>query len=138
MIYLKLWLPQWQLITKLHAYGTDLSSLKLKIIYQIAGKDQKLILNLPYQRRSYLQYHRVLFWVSLCSISLCMMFLILHEVHFTDYANDKTPLVVRNNITDVISALKEIDEKPLIWFSDNHMKLNTHKFLSWIRKTRTF
>ena len=35
--------------------------------------------------------------------------------------------VVRNNKTDVISALQEIAEKLLIWFSDNQIKLNTNK-----------
>ena len=36
-------------------------------------------------------------------------------------------LSVRDNITDVISALEETGEKPLIWLSDNQMKLNTVK-----------
>ena len=35
--------------------------------------------------------------------------------------------MVRNNKTDVISALQEIAEKLLIWFSDNQIKLNTNK-----------
>ena len=55
------------------------------------------------------------------------MFLFLHEVQFTGYADDNTPFVVRDNIRDVISALEEIGEKLLIWFSDNKMKLNTDK-----------
>ena len=55
------------------------------------------------------------------------MFLFLHEVQFAGYADDHTPFVVRGNIRDVISALEEIGEKPLIWFSDNKMKLNTDK-----------
>ena len=36
------------------------------------------------------------------------------------------PLVVRDNISDVISPLQEIGEKRLIWFSTNHVKLNTY------------
>ena len=36
------------------------------------------------------------------------------------------PLVVRDNISDVISPLQEIGEKRLIWFSNNHVKLNTY------------
>ena len=55
------------------------------------------------------------------------MFLFSHEAQFTGYADDNTPFVVRDNIPDVISALEEIGEKLLIWFSDNQMKLNTDK-----------
>ena len=36
--------------------------------------------------------------------------------------------MVRDNITNVISALEEIGEKLLIWFSDNQMKLITDKY----------
>ena len=35
--------------------------------------------------------------------------------------------MVRDNIRDLISALEEIGEKLLIWFSDDKMKLNTDK-----------
>ena len=55
------------------------------------------------------------------------VFLFFHEAQFTSYADDCTPFVVRDNIPDVISALEEIGEKLLIWFSDNQMKLNTDK-----------
>ena len=55
------------------------------------------------------------------------MFLFLHEAQFTGHADDKTPFVVRDNKPDVISALEEIGEKLLTWFSDNQMKLNTNK-----------
>ena len=52
---------------------------------------------------------------------------VFHEARFTGYADDNTHFVVRDNIPDVISALDEIGEKLLIWFFDNHMKLNTDK-----------
>ena len=55
------------------------------------------------------------------------MFLFLHEVQFTGYADYNTPFAVRDNVRDVITALEEIGEKLLIWFSDNKMKLNTYK-----------
>ena len=55
------------------------------------------------------------------------MLLFLHETQLTGYADDKTPFMVRDNITTVISALKEIGEKILIWFTHNQMKLNTDK-----------
>ena len=41
------------------------------------------------------------------------------------YTDDNTPLVVSDNISDLISPLQEIGEKLLIWFSNNQVKLNT-------------
>ena len=63
----------------------------------------------------------------LFNIFLCDMSLILKATYFTDYADDNTPFVVRDNIADVMKALKEIGENLLNWFSDNEMKLNTDK-----------
>ena len=45
-------------------------------------------------------------------------------------AMQKTPLVVRDTILNVISALEKIDEKLLIWFTHNQInqiKLKTDK-----------
>ena len=45
---------------------------------------------------------------------MCNTFLFLHQAQFTGYADGNTPFVVRNNITEMISALEEIGEKFLI------------------------
>ena len=63
----------------------------------------------------------------LSDIFICDMSLILKVTYFTDYADDNTPFVVRDNIADVMKALEEIGENLLNWFSDNEMKLNTDK-----------
>ena len=55
------------------------------------------------------------------------MFLMLKDTYFTGYADDNTPFVARDNITDVIKALQEIGETLVNWFSNNEMKLNTNK-----------
>ena len=89
-------------------------------MYQIAGKEQKFILNLAHRRRSSLSCFGSHFVQQRCD-----MFLFLHEVQFTGYADRNAPFVVRRNIPDAISVLEEIGEK--IWFSDNEMKLNTDK-----------
>ena len=52
--------------------------------------------------------------------------MILKATYFTGYANNNTPFVVRDNITDVIKALEEIVEKLVNWFSNNEMKLNAN------------
>ena len=58
---------------------------------------------------------------------MCDMFLILNTTYFTGFADDNTPFVVRDNISDVIKALEEIGENLVNWFSNNEMNLNTYK-----------
>ena len=58
---------------------------------------------------------------------MCSKVLILKATYFTDYAGDKTPSVVRDNIADVRKALKEIGENLLNWLSNNKIKLNADK-----------
>ena len=41
---------------------------------------------------------------------MCDMFVILKAAYFTGYADDDIPFEVRNNITDVIKTLEQIEE----------------------------
>lgn len=41
---------------------------------------------------------------------MCDMFVILKAAYFTDYADDDIQFEVRNNITDVIKTLEQIEE----------------------------
>ena len=119
------------LTAKLHTYGTDLSSLKLlqdyisnlwqrtKVVSKFSSW-KKIISGVP---------QGSILGLILFSIFICDMFLFLHETQFTGYTDDKTPFVVRDNIPDVISALDEIGEKLLIWFSVIQTKLNTDNLL---------
>ena len=66
-------------------------------------------------------------WPLLINIFMYDMFLIWRGTHFTGYADDNTPFVVRDNITDVIKALEEIGESLVNWFWNNVMKVNTDK-----------
>ena len=43
------------------------------------------------------------------------MFLILKTTYFTNYADDNTPFAARDNITDVVKALEEIEENLVTW-----------------------
>ena len=117
------------LTPKLHAYGNDLSSLKplqdyLSNLWQRTKVGSK-----------FSSWKKIISGVRqgsilgpiLFNIFICDMFLFLNEVQFTGYADDNTSFVVRDNKPDVISALGEIGEKLLIWFSDNQVKLNTDK-----------
>ena len=101
------------LIAKLHVYGTDLSSVKLLQDYlsnrsQEAKVDSKFSL---WKKIVYGVLQGSILGPILFNIFMCDMFLFLREAQFTDYADDNTPLVVKDNIPNAISALKEISEK---------------------------
>ena len=51
----------------------------------------------------------------------------MKTTNFTGYADDNTPFVIRDNITDVIKALAETGEKIISWFLNNQMNLDTDK-----------
>ena len=101
------------IIAKLHACGTDLSSLKLLQDYLSNRRQrEKVDSEVAHGRGSSLEYHRVLFLGPISfNIFMCDMFLFLLEAQFTDYADGNTPFMVRNNIADVISDTEEIGEK---------------------------
>ena len=117
------------LIAKLHDYGIYFSSLNILQDY-LSNRRQRTKVDFKFS-----SWKKIISGVPqgsilgpiLFNIFICDMFLFLHEAQFTGYADDNTPFVVRDNIPDVISALEEIGEKLLIWFSDNQMKLNTDK-----------
>ena len=53
--------------------------------------------------------------IFLFNIFMCDMFLILKTTYFTNYADDNTPFAARDNITDVVKALEEIEENLVTW-----------------------
>ena len=117
------------MIAKLHTYGTNLSSLKLLQDY-LSNRWQRAKVDSKFS-----SWKKIISGVPqgsilvpiLFNIFICDMFLFLHVTLFIGYSDDNTPFVVRENVPDVISALEEIGQKRLIWFSENQMKLNTDK-----------
>ena len=117
------------LIAKLHAYGLDIDSLNILQDY-LSNRKQSTKVD-----SSYSSWEAMLSGVPqgsilgplLFNIFMCDMFLILKGTYFTGYADDNTPFVVRDNITDVIKALEKIEETLVNWFSNNEIKLNIDK-----------
>ena len=113
------------LIAKLHAYGLDIDSLNILQDY-LSNRKQRTKVDSFYS-----SWEAILSGVPqgsilgplLFNIFMCGMFLMLKGTYFTDYADDNTPFVVRDNI----KALEEIGESLVNWFSNFEMKLNTDK-----------
>ena len=60
--------------------------------------------------------------------------MILKTTYYSSYADDNTPFMVRDNITDVIKALEEIEENLGSWFLNKiqfsnkcHLLLNSQE-----------
>ena len=96
------------LIAKLHAYGIGIDSLTTLQNYLINRKQRTKVYSF------YSSWEAILSGVPqdsipgpfLFNIFMCDMFLILKGTYFTGYADDNTPIVVRDNITDAIKALE--------------------------------
>ena len=117
------------MIAKLHAYGIDIDLLNILQDYLSHRKQITKVDSFYSSREAILSGvpQGSIRGTLLPNIFMCDMFLILKGTSFTGYADDNTPFVVRDNITDVIKALEEIEETLVNWFSNNEMKLNTNK-----------
>ena len=95
------------LIAKLHAYG--IVSLNILQDY-LRNRNQRTKVDSFYSSweaiLSVVPYGSIL-GPLLFNIFMCDMFLILNATYFTGYADENTPFVVRDNITDVIKALEK-------------------------------
>ena len=104
------WLSHDLLIDKLHAYGIDIDSLNILQNYLSNHKQRTKVDSF------YNSWKAILSGVPqgsilgplLFDIFMRDMLLILKGKYFTGYADDNTPFVVRDSITDVIKALEEI------------------------------
>ena len=103
-------LKSWSLIAKLYEYGLDIDSLNILQDY-LSNRKQRTevdpVSGVP---------QGSVFEPLLFNTFVCDMFLILKTTYYSIYADDNTPFMVWDNITDVIKALQEIEENFVSWF----------------------
>ena len=117
------------LLAKLHAYGFNLSALRLIHSY-LTKRKQRTKINTEYS-----SWEEILFGVPqgsilgplLFNIFLCDLFFIMNETEFASYADDNTPYTSGATIDDVIKKLENDSVLLFKWFSDNQMKANKDK-----------
>ena len=52
---------------------------------------------------------------------------IMNNVNFASYADDNTPYVVGDGVTQVNESLKEVSDELFCWFANSQMKANPDK-----------
>ena len=118
------------LIAKLHAYGFELSAIKLIQSY-LSNRKQRTKINATYS-----SWQEILFGVPqgsilgplLLNIFLCDLFWIMCQTYFASYGDDNTPYALGDSIDDVIKSLEDDSITLFNWFQDNQMKANNDNY----------
>ena len=117
------------LIAKLEAYGLDPISLKLLHDYLTARRQRTKV------GTCFSHYNDIMFGVPqgsilgplLFNIYLCDLFFIMEGCDITNYADDTTPYLCRDNISSVIKDVKGVADTLFRWFSQNMLMANANK-----------
>ena len=122
-------LPHELLITKLHAYGVDIPSLKLLHPY-LTKQNQRVKLNGTYSSCSEILF-RVLqgsiFEPLLFNIILCNLFQFFPDVDIANYTDGNTTHSSNINLNKVLHDLEKISNTLFKWFMHNLLKTKPEK-----------
>ena len=63
----------------------------------------------------------------LLNIFLADLFFVVEDIDIGSYADDSTPIIVENNIDNVIASLEQDSDALFNWFKNNRLKNNVDK-----------
>ena len=130
-------LPHELIISKLHAYGEDMSSLKLINSYS-SKRRQKIKINDVYS-----SWSEIIFGVPqgsirgplLFNIFIWDLFMFLHKHGIANYADDSTPYSRGIGIHNIISDVEQASDILSKWLTDNYLKPNMGKYHILLNET---
>ena len=117
------------LIAKFAAYGLDEISLKFLLSY-LKNRTQKVRINNTYSTLKDIKYgvpQGSVLGPLFFNIYICDLFFFINEMAVANYADDTTPYVAKDSISEVIEALENCSQELFLWFRENGMKANSDK-----------
>ena len=116
-------------IAKCHAYGFDITSLKLIYDY-LTNRRQRVRIN-----NSYSKWKRITHGIPqgsilgplIFNIYICDLFYLDTHLDIVNYADDTTPYTIGKNINEVIKTLEECTPSLFSWINQNFLKVNADK-----------
>ena len=67
-------------------------------------------------------FHKSLHLVLFFNIDLCDLFFIMKDVEIVSFADDNTPYMSANNITNLVDDLEDSTHSVFKWFANNKMQ----------------
>ena len=67
-------------------------------------------------------FHKSLHLVLFFNIDLCDLFFIMKDVEIVSFADDNTPYMSANNITNLVDDLEDSTHSIFKWFANNKMQ----------------
>ena len=95
---------------------------KFMITYQTENKEKRLMIIIVLGQKYYLMFHKGYFLGR-----FFFFFLVVKDIDIASYADDSMPLIMENNIDNVIGSLEQVSNALFNWLKNNRLKRNVDK-----------